>query len=168
MKQILYLLIGLLLFSCKTSKKVTEKIVTKDSLVYVEKVRVDTVKIVETKTITEPIYNEIEIPCDSLDYYQKIANGKVQFKVVKEKGKVKIIYKQDSLVDKYKLLYFKSINKLDSISKIKNISVSTQKEVIQKTFWQSLLENIWKILFFIILVLWILGITPRFIISKVF
>jgi hypothetical protein len=162
----LILLLAVFLTSCTTSKKFTEKTTTKDSIVYVDKLRIDTVKITENKTVTEPVYVEVEIPCDSLVYYQKIENGKSQFKISKENGKVKIMYKQDSLVDKYKSLYEKSIVKMDSIAKVKMVSETKEKKIVHQTFWQALIAKIWQILFIIVLVLWCFGITPRLIFSK--
>ena len=61
-----------LFFSCNTQKRVKEKIVKKDSIIYVTKLKVDAVKITETKTISEPVNNDIVIPCDSLKYYQEL------------------------------------------------------------------------------------------------
>lgn len=158
----------LLLFSCNTQKKVTEKIVKKDSIIYVTKLKVDTVKITETKTISEPVNNDIVIPCDSLKYYQELASGKTRIIIKKEKGLVRIIYKKDPSESSNKEVYKNSVQKNDSIKATKS-EISTKNEtVIEKTFWQKITSDIWKLLFFSILILWLIGITPGLIIRKIF
>ena len=158
----------LLIFSCNTQKKVIEKVAKKDSIIYVTKFKTDTIKIVETKTISEPVTNDFYIPCDSLKYYQEIVAGKTKLKIIKEKGTVRIVYKKDSTENHYKELFQKQIVKNDSILKIKSQTSTNQKTIIEKTFWQKITSDIWRLLFFSILIFWAIGITPGFIIRKIF
>ena len=157
-----------LFFSCNTQKSVKEKIVKKDSIIYVTKLKVDTVKITETKTISEPVNNDIVIPCDSLKYYQELASGKTRIIIKKEKGSVRIIYKKDSSENFNKEVYQNSVQKNDSIKVTKSETSTKNETVIEKTFWQKITSDIWRLLFFSILILWIIGITPGFIIRKIF
>ena len=158
----------LLLFSCNTQKKVTEKIVKKDSIIYVTKLKVDTVKITETKTISEPVNNDVVIPCDSLKYYQELASGKTRIIIKKEKGSVRIVYKKDSTENSNKETIQSSFQKNDSIQNTKSEVSSTSETIVQKTFWQKITSDVWRLLFFSILILWLIGITPGFIIRKIF
>ncbi len=158
----------LLLFSCNTQKKVTEKIVKKDSIIYVTKLKVDTVKITETKTISEPVNNDVVIPCDSLKYYQELASGKTRIIIKKEKGSVRIVYKKDSTENSNKKTIQSSFQKNDSIQNTKSKVSSTSETIVQKTFWQKITSDVWRLLFFSILILWIIGITPGFILRKIF
>ena len=158
----------LLIFSCNTQKRVEEKIVKKDSIIYVTKLKVDTVKITETKTISEPVNNDVVIPCDSLNYYQELASGKTRIIIKKEKGSVRIIYKKDPSESSNKEVYKNSVQKNDSIKATKSETSTKNETVIEKTFWQKITSDIWKLLFFSILILWLIGITPGFIIRKFF
>ena len=158
----------LLLFSCNTQKKVTEKIVKKDSIIYVTKLKVDTVKNTETTTISEPVNNDIVIPCDSLNYYQELASGKTRIIIKKEKGLVRIVYKKDSTENSNKKTIQSSFQKNDSIQNTKSKVSSTSETIVQKTFWQKITSDVWRLLFFSILILWIIGITPGFILRKIF
>ena len=157
-----------LFFSCNTQKRVKEKIVKKDSIIYVTKLKVDTVKITETKTISEPVNNDVVIPCDSLKYYQELASGKTRIIIKKEKGSVRIVYKKDSTENSNKETIQSSFQKNDSIQNTKSEVSSTSETIVQKTFWQKITSDIWKLLFFSILILWIIGITPGFILRKIF
>ena len=157
-----------LFFSCNTQKRVKEKIVKKDSIIYVTKLKVDTVKITETKTISEPVNNDVVIPCDSLKYYQELASGKTRIIIKKEKGSVRIVYKKDSTENSNKETIQSSFQKNDSIQNTKSEVSSTSETIVQKTFWQKITSDVWRLLFFSILILWLIGITPGFIIRKIF
>lgn len=158
----------LLFFSCSTQKRVKEKIVKKDSIISVTKLKIDTVKITETKTISEPVNNDVVIPCDSLNYYQELASGKTRIIIKKEKGLVRIVYKKDSTENSNKETIQSSFQKNDSIQNTKSEVSSTSETIVQKTFWQKITSDVWRLLFFSILILWIIGITPGFILRKIF
>lgn len=157
-----------LFFSCNTQKRVKEKIVKKDSIIYVTKLKVDAVKITETKTISEPVNNDVVIPCDSLKYYQELASGKTRIIIKKEKGSVRIVYKKDSTENSNKETIQSSFQKNDSIQNTKSEVSSTSETIVQKTFWQKITSDVWRLLFFSILILWLIGITPGLIIRKIF
>lgn len=148
----------LILASCVTKKEIITQKETKDSVVYVDKIRIDTIR--ETKTVDSGFDNEIIFRCDSATVNQSYKSGGVKYKFIKEKGEVRFVIKKDSsiCVDKYQ-----SILKVkDSLQRVVDISVEDIKTVRQPFF-----ADFWKIAFFVILVFWALGLTPKFLISKV-
>ena len=54
--------------------------------------------------------------------------------------------------------------KKDSIVSEKSIKIIKEQKT---TFLDNVLNNIYKVGFFVILILWVLGITPRFLIVKI-
>ena len=154
-KLIVLVLITIFAFSCTTRKvdKVEEKIV------YVDKVKKDSIFINKEIIKTDTIFNEILVDCDSTSFSQKFGDSSSNIKIVKEKGKVLIKYVKSPTETKYEKIYVEK--------EIKKDSISTEKKVENTTKTKSnFFTNIYKIAFFVLLVLWILGITPKFIISK--
>ena len=154
-KLIVLVLITIFAFSCTTRKvdKVEEKIV------YVDKVKKDSIFINKEIIKTDTIFNEILVDCDSTSFSQKFGDSSSNIKIVKEKGKVLIKYVKSPSETKYEKIYVEK--------EIKKDSISTEKKVENTTKTKSnFFTNIYKIAFFVLLVLWILGITPKFIISK--
>lgn len=154
-KLIVLVLITIFAFSCTTRKvdKVEEKIV------YVDKVKKDSIFINKEIIKTDTIFNEILVDCDSTSFSQKFGDSNSNIKIVKEKGKVLIKYVKSPTETKYEKIYVEK--------EIKKDSISTEKKVENTTKTKSnFFTNIYKIAFFVLLVLWILGITPKFIISK--
>ena len=158
-KLIVLVLITIFAFSCTTRKvdKVEEKIV------YVDKVKKDSIFINKEIIKTDTIFNEILVDCDSTYFSQKFGDKNSNIKIVKEKGKVLIKYVKSPTETKYEKIYVEKENKKDSVFSEKNIKVIKENKT---TFLDNVLNNIYKIAFFVLLVLWILGITPKFIISK--
>lgn len=150
------LLLTYILFfsSCTTSKKITSEKQIKDSIVYVDKIRIDTIR--EKITINDGIDNEINFKCDSTALNQSYKSGGVQYRIIKEKGEIRFVIKKDSsvCVDKYQ----STLKIKDSLQRVVNKSIQS-KEIVRKPF----LSDIWKIAFFVLLGFWILGITPLFI-----
>ena len=158
-KLIVLVLIIIFAFSCTTRKvdKVEEKIV------YVDKVKKDSIFINKEIIKTDTIFNEILVDCDSTSFSQKFGDSSSNIKIVKEKGKVLIKYVKSPSETKYEKIYIEKENKKDSVFSEKNIKVIKENKT---TFLDNVLNNIYKIAFFVLLVLWILGITPKFIISR--
>ena len=154
-KLIALVLITIFAFSCTTRKvdKVEEKIV------YVDKVKKDSIFINKEIIKTDTIFNEILVDCDSTSFSQKFGDSSSNIKIVKEKGKVLIKYVKSPSETKYEKIYIEKENKKDSISTEKKVENTTKTK-------SNFFANIYKIAFFVLLVLWILGITPKFIISK--
>ena len=154
-KLIVLVLITIFTFSCTTRKvdKVEEKIV------YVDKVKKDSIFINKEIIKTDTIFNEILVDCDSTSFSQKFGDKNSNIKIVKEKGKVLIKYVKSPSETKYEKIYIEKENKKDSISTEKKVENTTKTK-------SNLFANIYKIAFLVLLVLWILGITPKFIISK--
>lgn len=154
-KLIALVLITIFAFSCTTRKvdKVEEKIV------YVDKVKKDSIFINKEIIKTDTIFNEILVDCDSTSFSQKFGDSSSNIKIVKEKGKVLIKYVKSPSETKYEKIYIEKENKEDSISTEKKVENTTKTK-------SNFFANIYKIAFFVLLVLWILGITPKFIISK--
>ena len=154
-KLIVLVLITIFAFSCTTRKvdKVEEKIV------YVDKIKRDSIFINKEIIKTDTIFNEILVDCDSTSFSQKFGDSSSNIKIVKEKGKVLIKYVKSPTETKYEKIYVEK--------EIKKDSISTEKKVENTTKTKSnFFSNIYKIAFFVLLVLWILGITPKFIIRK--
>ena len=154
-KLIVLVLITIFTFSCTTRKvdKVEEKIV------YVDKVKKDSIFINKEIIKTDTIFNEILVDCDSTSFSQNFGDSNSNIKIVKEKGKVLIKYVKSPTETKYEKIYIEKENKKDSISTEKKVENTTKTK-------SNLFANIYKIAFLVLLVLWILGITPKFIISK--
>jgi hypothetical protein len=158
---ILTIFLALGLWSCVAKKEVSKTEIKKDS-VYItnEKIKIDTIYNEKIKTIFEKINNEITIPCDSAKFSQSIEVGKIKYKIIKEKGSVRVVFRRDSSsfkqTNEYKSIYKQN----DSLKRLISTREKTEKkEVVKKPFF----ANLWQILFFIVLFLWIFGITPRFI-----
>lgn len=149
-------------WSCATKKSVATQDIKKDSIVVENKtIRIDTVKEFKTIRITEPSENKIIIKCDSTAFNQVFKSGRSSYEIIKKNGVIKFDIKNDSstCVDYQK--YQKTIIKNDSLKRIISIHDKIEKKVIVK-------YNLWQIAFFVILILWIFGITPRFLIKIIF
>ena len=154
-KLITIFLIIFLTFSCTTRKVEKEN----EKIVYVDKIKRDSIFINKEIIKTDTIFNEILVDCDSTSFSQKFGDSSSNIKIVKEKGKVLIKYVKSPSETKYEKIYVEK--------EIKKDSISTEKKVENTTKTKSnFFANIYKIAFFVLLVLWTLGITPKFIISK--
>ena len=154
-KLITIFLIIFLTFSCTTRKVEKEN----EKIVYVDKIKRDSIFINKEIIKTDTIFNEILVDCDSTSFSQSFGDSKSNIRIVKENGKVLIKYVKTPSETKYEKIYVEK--------EIKKDSVSTEKKVENTTKTKSnFFANIYKIAFFVLLVLWILGITPKFIISK--
>ena len=158
-KLIVLVLITIFAFSCTTRKveKVEEKIV------YVDKVKKDSIFINKEIIKTDTIFNEILVDCDSTSFSQKFGDSSSNIKIVKEKGKVLIKYVKSPTETVYEKIYVEKEEKKDSVVLDKNTKIVKESKT---TFLENIMNNIYKIGFFVILVLWILGITPKFIIGR--
>lgn len=158
-KLIIMFLIVFLTFSCTTRKVEKEN----EKIVYVDKVKKDSIFINKEIIKTDTIFNEILVDCDSTSFSQNFGDSDSNIKIVKEKGKVLIKYVKSPTETVYEKIYAEKEIKKDSVFSEKNIKVIKENKT---TFLDNVLNNIYKIAFFVLLVLWILGITPKFIISK--
>lgn len=178
MKTLLKIIICALFLSfIATSCKTTEYI-------YEEKTIYDTIQI--EKTITDTIIQEKEIdkirdiktkvflPCpkggdkggkgrnESGDNY-------TEWEYDEDKGGYNVelycaeqINQKDSIIRKLT----KEIGTYKSSSKE---TISEKEKVTEKSsWWQSLFKNVWKVLFFTVLLLWLFGITPKWILKRLF
>ena len=152
-------LIVFLTFSCTTRKVEKEN----EKIVYVDKIKRDSIFINKEIIKTDTIFNEILVDCDSTSFSQNFGDSDSNIKIVKEKGKVLIKYVKSPTETVYEKIYVEKEIKKDSVFSEKNIKVIKENKT---TFLDNVLNNIYKIAFFVLLVLWILGITPKFIISK--
>ena len=154
-KLIVLVLITIFAFSCTTRKvdKVEEKIV------YVDKVKKDSIFINKEIIKTDTIFNEILVDCDSTSFSQKFGDSSSNIKIVKENGKVLIKYVKSPTETKYEKIYVEKENKKDSVVLDKNIKIVKENKT---TFLENIMNNIYKIGFFVTFILWIFGITPKF------
>ena len=145
---------SLFLVSCIPTKNLSKSDKSKDSILIVEKIRIDTIK--ETITINKGFDSEINFKCDSGTLDQSYKSGGVQYKVIKEKGGIRFIIKKDSsfITEKYKSLW----QSKDSLQRVVNKSIESSKIVRKPLF-----SDFWKIAFFVLLAFWAFGITPLFI-----
>ena len=154
-KLITIFLIIFLTFSCTTRKVEKEN----EKIVYVDKIKRDSIFINKEIIKTDTIFNEILVDCDSTSFSQSFGDSKSNIRIVKENGKVLIKYVKTPSETKYEKIYIEKENKKDSISTEKKVENTTKTK-------SNFFANIYKIAFLVLLVLWILGITPKFIISK--
>lgn len=156
MRKISLILTCLILASCVAKKEISK---TEESTVENNSVRIDTIFKEKTIHNTEFFTNEVLIPCDSAKFSQVFEVGKIKYKIIKEKGSVRVVFKRDSSSFKQSNEYNYVYRQNDSLKRLISIE---KKEVVKKPFF----ANLWQILFFIILILWVFGITPKFIITK--
>lgn len=160
MKKLIFIfLISTLIFSCTTRKVGVEK----EKIVYVDKIKRDSIFINKEVLKTDTLYNEIMVDCDSTKLSQSFGDSKSNIKIVKENGKVLIKYVKTPSKTVYEKIYVEKEEKKDSVVLDKNIKTVKENKT---TFLENIMNNIYKIGFFVMLVLWMLGITPKFIISR--
>ena len=161
MKLIIIVLLMSAICSCVAKKDLSKIDIKKDSItIENNNIRIDTIYKERIKTIFEQVNNEVTVPCDSTKFSQSFEVGKIKYKIIKEKGSVRVVFKRDSSnfkqSNEYKYIYRQNDSLKRLISTHEKIE---KKEVTKKPFF----ANLWQILFFIVLFLWIFGITPRFI-----
>jgi|GEM_PF-3671806 len=177
-----FLLISTLIFlaSCKVTEYVTvkEKEYITDSIAY-EKTVTDTVFIQREVKESQEIDANTFLPCpkDSTEvggfgtfksgdnYYKWKYNSKfhgydIEFFLAKSREVKDSIHEKKEEKEK----------DVQYVEVIKEVEVEKQihTEKITLNFWQKLWGNIYKFLFLVVLVLWIFGITPKFILKKIF
>lgn len=161
MKKLIFIfIITTLIFSCTTRKVEKEN----EKIVYVDKIKRDSIFINKEVLKTDTLYNEILVDCDSTSFSQNFGDSKSNIKIIKEKGKVLIKYVKSPSETIYKNVYVEKEEKKDSIISEKNTKIIKENRT---SFLDSVLKNIYKIGFFITLILWVFGITPKFIINKI-
>lgn len=155
----IFLITTLVIFSCTTRKVEVEK----EKIVYVDKIKRDSIFINKEVLKTDTLYNEIMVDCDSTKLSQSFGDSKSNIKIVKENGKVLIKYVKTPSETVYEKVYVEKEEKKDSVVLDKNTKVINENKT---TFLENVMNNIYKIGFFVMLVLWMLGITPKFIIGR--
>jgi len=180
MRTLLLIFILLFLTSCKVTEYVVEKEIeyVTDSIAY-EKTVTDTVYWEREVKESQEIEGNTFLPCpkDSTESggYGSFKSGENYYKWIFDKNmngyfiemyltKTKSV--KDSIHEK-KEIKEKEVEKKETI-KEKEVEKQIHTEKITLNFWQKLWTNIYKFLFIIVLILWILGITPRFILKKIF
>ena len=172
MKTLLKFIICTLFFSsCKTTE-----------YVYKEKKIYDTIQI--EKTVTDTIIQEKEVekireiksnvflPCPKEG--EKGNSGKNQsgdnyssWQYDEEKGGYNIELYCAEQVNKKDSIIRKLTKEIDVYKSHTKETISETEKVTEKSkWWQSLFKNIWKALFFTVLLLWLFGITPKWILKK--
>lgn len=154
-----------ILMGCATKKSVSNQDIKKDSIIIENKiVQIDTIYKERIKTIFEQVNNDVLIPCDSSNFTQSFESGKIKYKIIKEKGSVRVVFRRDSShfyqSNEYKYIYRQN----DSLKRLISIHDKIEKKEVIKT---PFLANLWRIAFLMLLVLWIFGITPRFILDSI-
>lgn len=161
------------IFSCKTTEYIT-KVEKQTDTIEVEKIIIDSTSHKSTKEITKPTKSDLFLPCPETEN-ESGSSGKnesgenyAKWQYDKEKGGYNV-----ELYCAEQISIFDSINKKlsieNSLLKIHSSIKISEKATIKENsnWWQSVLKNIWKVLFFTVLLLWIFGITPKFILKKI-
>ena len=159
-KLITIFLIIFLTFSC-TIRKVEKE---NEKIVYVDKIKRDSIFINKEIIKTDTIFNEILVDCDSTSFSQSFGDSKSNIRIVKENGKVLIKYVKTPSETVYEKIYVEKEEKKDSVVLDKSTKVIKENKT---TFLENVMNNIYKIGFFVTFILWIFGITPKFIIGKI-
>ena len=159
-KLITIFLIIFLTFSCTTRKVEKEN----EKIVYVDKIKRDSIFINKEIIKTDTIFNEILVDCDSTSFSQSFGDSKSNIRIVKENGKVLIKYVKTPSETVYEKIYVEKEEKKDSVVLDKSTKVIKENKT---TFLENVMNNIYKIGFFVTFILWIFGITPKFIIGKI-
>ena len=159
-KLIVLVLITIFAFSCTTRKVEKEN----EKIVYVDKIKRDSIFINKEIIKTDTIFNEILVDCDSTSFSQSFGDSKSNIKIVKENGKVLIKYVKTPSETVYEKIYVEKEEKKDSVVLDKSTKVIKENKT---TFLENVMNNIYKIGFFVTFILWIFGITPKFIIGKI-
>ena len=160
MKKLIFIfLITTLIFSCTTRKVEVEK----EKIVYVDKIKRDSIFINKEVLKTDTLYNEIMVDCDSTKLSQSFGDSKSNIRIVKENGKVLIKYVKTPSKTVYEKIYVEKEEKKDSVVFDKSTKVIKENKT---TFLENVMNNIYKIGFFVTFISWIFGITPKFIISR--
>lgn len=160
MKKLITLIAILLAFGCKTAKDANKEVIKNDSIIYVDRLKVDKIQLFEKIEKLNPTENEINLKCDSTSFKQSFKNGSVKYKIIKEKGTVRLIFKTDTITNRVKDSYYSRLYKKDSLQKVVK---NKDKLIISKqnpSFIRILFAKIWQVLFWIIFFLWFLGVTP--------
>ena len=162
MRTIFYILFLFIIASCKTTEYVVKEKTIYDTI-QVEKTITDT--IIQEKEIEKirDIKTKVFLPCPDDD--EKGGSGRnesgenyAEWEYDDEKGGYNIelycaeqINSKDSLIRKlrYELETYKS--------KTEESFNEKEKTIVKKSFF----KNIWRVLFFILLSLWVLGLTPK-------
>lgn len=156
----IFLISTLIIFSCTTRRVEVEK----EKIVYVDKIKRDSIFINKEVLKTDTLYNEIMVDCDSTKLSQSFGDSKSNIKIVKENGKVLIKYVKVPSETVYEKIYVEKEEKKDSVVLDKSTKVIKENKT---TFLENVMNNIYKIGFFVTFILWIFGITPKFIIGKI-
>lgn len=160
--KIMILLFTIVFLGSCAPKRVIEE---KEKIVYVDKVKTDSIFIEKIINTTDTISNEVIIDCDSTTFKQKLNDGKSDIQIIKEDGKVKVKYIKLPSETKTEYIYVEKKESNDSI-----VSEKESKHIdntTHTTFWDKIGLKFYQISFFIVFVLWLIGITPLKIFSVI-
>lgn len=163
MKAIFYILLLFIISSCKTTEYVVKEKIINDTVI-IDKTVTDTIYKETEKIITKDVEINTFLPCDDNE-----SDGSSR------SGDNEVSWHYDSIRKGYNIRLYcaEQISKRDSINrtlreKLKHYESSTTKETEEtkvvkenKNFFDQIFSNIYKLLFFILLPLWVLGISPK-------
>jgi len=166
MRNLIVLLVLVFLNSCNARKVVKQKEYIHDTI-RVEVVRDSIIEKEKEVIVTKPIKTEVFIPCPEdteIGSSGEISSGNntAQWQFDEMKNGYKITFECDSAVNELNREIIRLKNENKSIrTTIQGSELETNE--VKNNFWQGVLSNLWKILFFITAGLWLFGITPKFI-----
>lgn len=161
--RVIILILIVLISSCKTTEYVVKEKIVNDTVI-IDKTVTDTIYRETEKIITKDVEINTFLPCDESE-----SDGSSR------SGDNEVSWHYDSIRKGYNIRLYcaEQISKMDSINrtlieKLKHYESSTTKETEEtkvvkenKNFFDKLFPNIYKLLFFILLPLWGLGLSPK-------
>lgn len=172
MKTLLKIIICVLfLSSCKTTEYVT-KIEKVHDTIHIEKTVTDT--IIQEKEVEKirEIKSNVFLPCPKDG--DKGSSGRnesgenyTEWQYDEDKGGYNIeLYCAEQINQKDSIIQ-KLTKEIDTYKSKSKETISDKEKVTEKSsWWNEFFKNVWKVLFFIILMLWLFGITPKWILKK--
>lgn len=167
-------ILSLLILSCNSQRRIITETEYIHDTVHIEKVVTEIQFKDKVVKITEPTITTQFLPCPDdvnfvpIDLSTKQNNNTTTaiFDPTK-KGWIISSY-CDSIVNIYEKEFYLKDTKIDSLMKTQRIVNTDSKEtIIKKNFFQNLISDIYLILLIFVTILWIFGVTPKYILKMV-
>ena len=159
------------LFSCKTIEYVVKEKTIYDTI-KIEKTVTDT--IIQEKVIekTKEIKSNVFLPCPPEGEKGSFGRNQsgdnyTEWKYDDEKGGYNIELYCAEQINKKDSIIRKLTKEIDAYKSSSKETISEKEKVTDKySWWDEFFKNVWKALFFTVLLLWLFGITPKWVLKK--
>lgn len=160
---IIAFILFLTISSCAPKRVIEEQ----EKIVYVDRLVRDSIVVEKESIVYDSFYTEVEVDCNDLKPSStKVGDSKSKLDVKKDStGKVVIRYIRGPIEQKIEKVYIEKESTKDSVVSDKKTSI--KETVIEQTFWQKIKNNFYQYGFYLVLVLWIIGLTPMKLIRKI-